>query len=421
MISDIVLIVITVIASAFFSGMEIAFVSANRMKLELAAQQGGLNGKILAALSKDQSRFIATMLIGNNVALVVFGIYMAKMLDPVFGEFISNEIGVLLLQTVVSTLIILTLAEFLPKAIFRIHANTLLSALALPVSIIYYLLYLVVTFVMFLSDVILKIFVKGKVEKEEQQVFGRVDLDHFVKEHTETQENKDEIETEIQIFQNALDFSKVKARECMLPRTDIVALPIDASLEELKAQFMETGLSKVLIYRENLDDIIGYVHSYEMFKKPNDVKSILIPIPVVTETMAGSDLLNFFIKERKSIALVVDEFGGTSGLVTMEDVIEEIFGEIEDEHDTPDLIEEQLSDGKFRFSARHEVDYLNEKYELNLPTSENYETLGGLIFAIHESIPEPGERIELDSYVAVIEKVEKNRIDIIKLQEKAAD
>ena len=207
----------------------------------------------------------------------------------------------------------------------------------------------------------------------------------------------------------------------MLPRTDIVALPIDASLEELKAQFMETGLSKVLIYRENLDDIIGYVHSYEMFKKPNDVKSILIPIPVVTETMAGSDLLNFFIKERKSIALVVDEFGGTSGLVTMEDVIEEIFGEIEDEHDTPDLIEEQLSDGKFRFSARHEVDYLNEKYELNLPTSENYETLGGLIFAIHESIPEPGERIELDSYVAVIEKVEKNRIDIIKLQEKAAD
>lgn len=416
----IAIIIIAVVASAFFSGMEIAFVSANRLKVELAAKQGGIAGKLLSQLTKHPSRFIATMLVGNNVALVVFGMYMADQLDPVIGAYISSEIGVLLIQTVISTLVILTLAEFLPKAIFRIHANTLLKALTLPVSLVYYSLYLVVSFIMFISHIILKLFTKSGIEKE-VKVFDRLDLDHFVKEHTETQENKDEIENEVQIFQNALDFSSVKARECMLPRTDIIALPLDTDMQTLREKFMETGLSKILIYKESMDDIIGYTHSYEMFKKPSNIESILNPIMMVTEAMPGSDLLNSFIKERKSIALVVDEFGGTSGLVTMEDVMEEIFGEIEDEHDSPDLVEEVLDENVYRLSARHEVDYLNEKYSLNLPISENYETLGGLIFAVHESIPQPGEQIVLEDYVAVIESVESNRINILKLQEKPED
>ncbi len=415
-----IIIVLTVIFSAFFSGMEIAFVSANRLRVELESKQGGFQARMLTLLTKNSSRFIATMLVGNNIALVIFGIYMAKVLEGPLSGYLEQEFLVLLVQTLISTLIILSLAEFLPKALFRVHANTMLSALAFPVTVLYFILYLIVTVIMVMSNFLLRA-IFGAGIKEEQTAFGRIDLDHFVKEHTENNSNRDNIETEVQIFQNALDFSKVKARECMVPRTEIEALEINDSMDDLMKRFQETGLSKILIYEENIDKVIGYTHSYELFKKPKNIQSILIPVPVVTETMPANDLLNFFIKERKTIALVVDEFGGTSGLVTIEDVIEEIFGEIEDEHDSQDLVEEVIGNQTYKLSARHEIDYLNERFDLNLPESDNYETLGGMLIATYERIPDQGDRLQIGNCEFTIERVESNRIDLVILRLKQAD
>lgn len=354
------------------------------------------------------------MLMGNNIALVIYGIKMGDMLDPTFAAFIPNQVAALLVKTIVSTIIILVTAEFLPKTLFQINPNRVLQVFFIPVTIVYYALYPLVWFVTELSDFILKVVLRVPPE-EQQPIFGMVDLDHFVREATSNADEDDEIENEIQIFQNALDFSSVKARDCMIPRTEIVSFELEDDIDELRQEFIDSGLSKIVIYRDNIDNVIGYVHSAELFKKPEAIKNVLLPISIVPETMAGSEVLELLISQKRSMAIVVDEFGGTSGLVTMEDVVEEIFGEIEDEHDKETLTEIQIDEDTFKFSARLEVDYLNEEYKLDLPESDEYETLAGLIISNHESIPEEKERIEVENYAFEILEVSDRRIELVKL------
>lgn len=407
-------IFISLLFSAFYSGMEIAFVASNKLHLELQKKRGEFNARILAPFLESPSRFIATMLVGNNIALVVYGIQMALVLEPVLRNFSNVDSIVLMLQTIISTLIVLVTAEFLPKVLFGLNANRFVSLFAVPAWLSYYLLYFVVSFVVGISNVILK-YVMGLDQLDQKPVFGRVDLEQYLSEHTTNKEVKEQIDSEIQIFKNALDFSKVKARECMVPRNEIVALDIDEDISVLRDTFVNTGLSKVLIYRDNTDHIIGFTHSYEMFKQPKAIKDILLPIALVPETMPANEVLNIFTRERKSLALVVDEFGGTAGLLTVEDIIEEIFGEIEDEHDMIDILEEQLSEHEFHLSGRHEIDYLNEKYHLNLPESDEYETLSGLIVFHCEKIPELNAHIKIGDYRFQILAVDQTRIEEVQL------
>ncbi|MFT7114469.1 MAG: putative hemolysin [Candidatus Azotimanducaceae bacterium] len=394
--------------------MEIAYVASNKLRIELENKQGGTSAAILSALTKNPSRFITTMLVGNNIALVVYAYYMAEILEPIILSFNANEAWVLFFQTLLTTLLILVTAEFLPKAIFRLYANNLLSFFALPVLLIYYVLYPVVVVMTGLSNYMLRILFRSDVSDEHVN-FSRVDLDDYVRQHADEGVDKEEQDSEIQIFQNALDFSKVKARECMLPRADIVAIDVNASIDELREEFIRSGLSKILVHEEGIDNVIGYIHSYELFKKPENIRSILIPIQIVTESLPAHELLSFFIKEHRSIALVIDEFGGTAGLVTIEDVIEEIFGEIEDEHDTIDTHELRISENVFQFSARLEVDHLNEKYQFALPESEQYETLGGFIVNANESIPSVGDFIEVEGFEFEILSGSETRIETVKL------
>ena len=410
---------ISVLLSAFFSGIEIAFVSANKLKIELDKKQGIFAARIYSNFIKNQSRFITTMLLGNNITLVLYGIAVAHILKG-YLFWIDNEILILLIQTIVSTLIILVVAEFFPKALFRINPNRTLSIFAIPVFIFYYALYPLITFVNWISKFVLKNILKVDPE-EKQLVFSVVDLDNYVREATAAAEHEDEIENEIQIFQNALEFREVKARECMVPRTEIVSLDVEDDIEELTQQFIKTGLSKILIYRDSIDNIIGYTHSSELFKKPEAIKNILLPISIVPETMPAKSVLELLISQKRSIAVVVDEFGGTSGMLTIEDVVEEIFGDIEDEHDKDILIEQQLDDKSFRFSARLEVDYINEEHKLQLPESEDYETLAGLIISISESIPEQGEIIQSENFDFLIEQVDEKRIEMVKVTMKSGD
>lgn len=412
--SHIPVIILSLLLSAFFSGIEIAFVSANKLKVELDKKIGNIPARIYSYFMKHPSRFITTMLMGNNIALVIYGIKMGDMLDPTFAAFIPNQVAALLVKTIVSTIIILVTAEFLPKTLFQINPNRVLQVFFIPVTIVYYALYPLVWFVTELSDFILKVVLRVPPE-EQQPIFGMVDLDHFVREATSNADEDDEIENEIQIFQNALDFSSVKARDCMIPRTEIVSFELEDDIDELRQEFIDSGLSKIVIYRDNIDNVIGYVHSAELFKKPEAIKNVLLPISIVPETMAGSEVLELLISQKRSMAIVVDEFGGTSGLVTMEDVVEEIFGEIEDEHDKETLTEIQIDEDTFKFSARLEVDYLNEEYKLDLPESDEYETLAGLIISNHESIPEEKERIEVENYAFEILEVSDRRIELVKL------
>lgn len=408
-------ILASLVLSAFFSGMEIAFVSANKLKVELDGKQGDFFAKIISNFLKKPSRFIGAMLVGNNIALVVYGIYMAKILEPEIARYTSSDLIILLVQTCISTLLILLTAEFLPKTLFRINPNSMLRFFAFPLLIIYYILLLPMLLVIGISEALIKIFSPDISTKEEIN-FGRVDLEYYIKEGTENNDNQEEIDHEIQIFQNALDFSKVKARECMVPRTEVVAVEVEDTIENLTAKFIETGLSKILVYRDTIDNIIGYTHSFELFKKPESIKSILLPVPIIAISMPANEILEVFIEQRRSIAVVVDEFGGTSGILTIEDIIEEIFGEIEDEHDKEELIETKISDSEFLFSARLEVDYLNDEYNLNLPESDNYETLAGLIINTFESIPSMDEEIVLDQFVFTVKKVFENKIDLVHLK-----
>lgn len=408
--TELIVILFALVFSAFFSGIEIAFVSSSRLKIELDKKQGKFAAKILSFFVKNQSRFIGALLVGNNIALVVYGIYMAKILDPIIGRFTDSEVSLALLQTIISTLLVLVSAEFLPKTIFRINPNQTLNIFAFPVSIFYWILYPVVLITIGLSNVVLRALLKIENE-EDNPSFGRIDLDNYLREATAHVADEEEIEHEVQIFQNALDFSELKVRECMIPRTEIIAVDLETPVGELRQKFIETGLSKILIYRDNIDNIIGFTHSSELFKKPDAIKNVLLPVTIVPETMLGNDALEHLLKQKKSIAVVVDEFGGTSGIVTIEDMVEEIFGDIEDEHDHEDLVEAILSNNQFHFSARHEIDYINDKYKLNIPESDDYETLAGYVISQHASIPAQDEKIKIDNFLIDIKKVEGNRID----------
>ena len=413
--SSLLSIILSLLFSAFFSGMEIAFVASNKLHIELMKKRGEFNARILSYFLVKPSRFIATMLVGNNIALVVYGIEMAKILAPyIENHFTSNDSLVLLGQTVISTLIVLVTAEFIPKVLFSINANRFVRLFAVPAGLCYFGLYFFASLVVSLSNFVLKKVMRVE-QLDQKRVFGRVDLQQYIEEHATTAKDKNQLDPEIQIFQNALDFSKVKARECMVPRNEIIAMDICVDINKLTNRFVETGLSKILIYKDNIDQIIGYTHSYELFKQPTDIKSILLPVALVPETMTANNILNLFIKERKSLALVIDEFGGTSGLLTIEDIIEEIFGEIQDEHDLIGYEEIRFSENEFVFSGRQEIDYLNEKYNLKLPESDDYETLSGLIVNYCESIPKQNEQIKVGSFILQILKVDQTRVETVKL------
>tara|TARA_B110000971_G_scaffold79294_1_gene81419 strand:+ start:5383 stop:6642 length:1260 start_codon:yes stop_codon:yes gene_type:complete len=408
------IIIVSLLLSAFFSGMEIAFVTSNKLHIELMKKRGELNARLIAPLLKSPSRFIATMLVGNNIALVVYGIEMANVLEPFLRTLSSSDGIVLMLQTLLSTVLVLVTAEFIPKVLFGLNANKFMSLFAVPTWMFYYGLYLIVSLVVGVSNFILK-YLMGVNQLDKKPVFGRIDLQKYLEEQTVGLQVQEEQDSEIQIFQNALDFSKVKARECMIPRNEIVAMELNESIETLKDKFIETGFSKIVIYKENIDQVIGFTHSYELFKQPTDIKTILLPIALIPETITANEILNLFIKERKSVALVVDEFGGTSGLLTVEDIVEEIFGEIEDEHDTMALEETQIDEHTFVLSGRLEIDFLNQKYQLNLPESEEYETLNGLIVYYHQNIPLVKESITISGFRFLILEVNKTRIEKVEL------
>ncbi|MDT0538250.1 hemolysin family protein [Croceitalea sp. P059] len=419
----VLIIILSLLFSAFFSGMEIAFVSANRIHIELEKKQEGFLAKVLTWLTKKPSKFIATMLIGNNIALVVYGLFMGDLLMKWFVQFLPTDLSFinllltdfsLLSQTLISTMVILLTAEFLPKVLFQIYSNTLLKFFAVPAYVFYMLFYPISWFVIKVSDFILRTFFKTEGD-EVQLAFTKIELGDYITEQMESVEEEDIVDSEIQLFQNALEFSEVKAREVMVPRTEIIAVELNDTPKNLTKLFTETGLSKILVYKETIDDIIGYVHSYELFKKPKSIKSILLPVEFVPETMLVHDILNVLTKRRKSMAVVLDEYGGTSGVMTVEDIVEELFGEIEDEHDTTNLDEEQLSDNVFKFSARLEVDYLNENYKLELPEGDDFETLGGLIMSHTAEIPEQNEEIKVDNFLFHILEVSNNKIDLVRL------
>lgn len=426
---DVIIIVFSLILSAFFSGMEIAYVSSNKIHIEIEKKQQGILAKILTKITARPSKFIATMLIGNNIALVIYGFFMGDLLVDWFQSFLPSSSKLinfllvdfsLLSQTVISTLIILITAEFLPKVFFQIYANSLLKLLAFPAYFFYLLFNYISNFVIWISDVVLKKFFKTEGDQV-QLAFSKVELGNYISEQMESVEESDDIDTEIQIFQNALEFSEVKAREVMIPRTEITAVDVTESSKNLNTLFTETGFSKILIYKDTIDDILGYVHSFELFKKPKNLKSILVPVEFVPETMLIKDILSVLIKKRKSIAVVLDEYGGTSGIITVEDIVEELFGEIEDEHDTIDLIEEKLGEDIYKFSARLEVDYINETFKINLPESENYETLGGLIVDHKEEIPQQNEVVLIDRFQFTILEVSNTKIDLVELKILEAD
>ena len=412
------IILIALIFSAFFSGMEIAYVTANRLQIELEKKQGRFRSKIISKLTEKPGKFIATMLVGNNIALVVYGIYMSKLLLLWIFPDSSNDSQIsgwiLLAQTLISTLIILVTAEFLPKAIFRVYANKLLNAFALPLWVVYYMFYLVSEFMVFISNMMIRL--TGQSTEEQKEVFNRVDLEHYILEKMEEVENKNEVDSEIEIFQNALEFGDLKARDCMVPRKNIVAITKTISKEEAIELFIKTGFSKIMVYKDNIDQIIGYVHSFGLFEKPKELKDILLPVEFVVETKPAQQVLNLLIKKRRSVAIVLDEYGGTAGMITIEDVIEELFGEIHDEHDKDSLKEIQISKEEFIFSARLEVDYINKQYHLNLPESETYETLGGLIIQQTEEIPEIGHVLRIDNYSIEITQATNNYIDEVLLK-----
>jgi CBS domain containing-hemolysin-like protein len=392
--------------------MEIAFVTSNKLRMQMDLQKETLTSSILSIFYAHPDRYISTILVGNNIALVVYGMQMAELLEPILTRWLQNAALVGIGQTFVSTVVILITGEFLPKMIFRINSNGWLRFFAVPLLLFYILLYPISIFMSWLSEMLMRLF-RVPIGKTDQYLVGRVDLDRLIHESIETAE--EEVESDIKFFQNALDLSKVKLRNCIVPRTEIEAVEYDCSVEELREKFIETGYSKLLVYQNNIDNIVGYVHSNELFTQPNRWQSQIILAPIVPETMAANKLMNMLLLKKKSIAVVVDEFGGTAGIVTLEDIVEEIFGEIEDEHDTPEYVEKKINDYEFVFSGRLEIDYLNETFALSLPVSEDYLTLAGLVLHVYQGFPQVGEQIKLDGYVLKIIKATKNKIELIKL------
>ena len=416
--TNLIIILVSVVFSAFFSGMEIAYVSSNKLRVEIDKKQKKFSARIVGYFINHPSNFISTMLVGNNIALVIYGIAFARLLENPIRNLLAIEADgvILLLQTILSTLLILITAEFLPKTLFRLNPNNALRFFSIPTMLFYIILYPISFLTISVSNLTMHYLlgIPGD-KKQNEQVFNKIDLNHFV---TESQNEKftDDIEVgDLKIFQNALEFSKLRVRDCMIPRTDVAAMDSSGTLEELSQRFIETGFSRILIYKESIDHVIGYVNSKDLFRKPKQILEHLKTVHIVPETLPVNKLFRTFIKEGKSIALVVDEFGGTSGLVTTEDIIEEIFGEIEDEHDVTDLVEKQISNHMYLLSGRHEIDYLNEKYHLDLPVSEEYETLAGYIILNHESIPKKNTILELGRYRFKITKVSSNKIETVEL------
>ena len=420
--SILLIVFICLLFSAFFSGIEIAFISADKLRIELAGQQGSLSGRILSYFTQHTTRFIGTTLVGNNLALVLYSFFIATFLEPWLvnhlPEFLNNDVVVLLAQTVIATFIVLIVAEFTPKSIFLIDPNGLLSLLIIPFTIIYVLLFIPVWIIDKVSQFII-IRLLGFEYRNDKPVFGLTDLNNYVK-NTLSESLQEEVNIEngpkinAKIFTNALEFKTVKVRECLIPRTEVIAVDVEDDIEELKEAFIESGHSKILVYKETIDNVIGYCHSLELFKKPESIRQILTPIIIVPETIPANELMIQFITEHKSLALVVDEFGGTAGIVSMEDIIEEIFGEIQDEHDDEDWVELKIDEENYLISARHEIDYLNEKYSWNLPEGD-YDTLGGHILSLTGEIPEKGDVIPADTYTFTIMSMSDNRIDNVKV------
>jgi len=412
------IIFVMILFSAFFSGMEIAFVSANKLRLELDKKQSSYSSRILALFTHNSGQYLATMLVGNNIALVIYGIAFAKILGPFFYSVLHSDTLVLIFQTIFSTLLILITAEFLPKTIFRINPNSVLKFFSLPLVLFYFLFYPISRFAISVSKLLIGgLFHEKFDDNDDEVVLSRIELDHFVKEHQENADGQNNVfNNEVKLFRNALDFSKVKLREIMIPRTEIEAMEIQSSLDDLVSRFIETGYSRILFYEENIDNIIGYIHHSVIFRNPESIRPNLRKVLIVPETMPASKLLSKFIQQRRSIAIVVDEFGGTAGMVTSEDILEEIFGNIEDEHDTVDLIEKRISDNEFIFSGRMEIDDLNEKYNLKFAADENYETLAGFILFHHESIPKINSVIQISNFQFKILKATNTKIELVSLK-----
>lgn len=409
-----IIILISLMFSAFFSGMELAYLSSNRLKIEVEKSRGAWQGKLKNIFYKNQSTMIALLLLGNNFALVIYGIKAAEILNPVLKNIgVHNEALLLISQTILSTLLVLITAEFLPKAVVQLNPNRFLNIGAVPLFIIFIILYLPTQFILLLSSGFLKL--SGGKNKSSEKVFSKVDLEHYVYDISSRIHAEQEFSNEMLILSNALDFSKIKARDCMIPRTEMVAVEIDEKLSNLVTLFIQKGLSKILVYRKTIDNIIGCVHSFDLFKSPKSIKQIIKPIDFVPSVMSGKELLELFTKQSGSIAVVTDEYGGTAGLVTIEDVIEEIFGEIEDEHDKEDLTEKILSKTEFIFSARIEIDYLIENYKLGFIASDEYDTLGGLIIHELESIPMIGQQLTYQNLSIEIQAVSERRIELVKV------
>lgn len=414
-----VIILCSILFSAFFAGTEIAFISSNKLLIELKSKQGSVTANILSNFVNNPSKFISTTLVGNNIGLVIYGIYMAKVLDPILTNlspyFETHHFLLLFSQTIISTLIVLVTAEFIPKVLFRINPDLVLQVLALPFLIFYYLFWPIVHVIIWLSKIILNAFLKIKYT-ETTPVFSKIDLDDYINQVNDN-DLEDDVEVDTEMFKNALDFSSLKVRDCMTPRTDLEMIDITETPEALYNKFVETGLSKILVFGGTSDNIIGYVHQKEIFKKVNTIKEIVFPIEIVPATTSVMDVLNRFSKTRKSIALVVNELGGTAGIVTIEDVMEEIFGEIDDEHDVESLTEKILGENEYLFSGRLEIYHLNNKYELDIPEGD-YNTLAGFITANHEDIPQEGEKINIDQYEFIIQKSSSAKIEEVVLKVK---
>jgi CBS domain containing-hemolysin-like protein len=414
---EVAIIVICLLLCAFFSGMEIAFVSSNKIYLEIEKKQDNFLSKILTKLTEKPSKFIATMLVGNNISMVVYGFFMGDIVMKwiqLFPFQLSNFAS-LLIQTLLSTLIVLITSEFLPKVFFQVYSNNLMKFFAIPSYIFYITFNFISTFVIWISDFILKKFFNTEGDYV-PSFFSKVELGNYINEQMSSVQDHEEVDSEIQIFQNALEFSGVKARDIMTPRTEVVAVDVFDSIAELKELFINTGYSKIIVYENSIDDIIGYVHSFELFKKPKSIKSILIPVEFVPETIFIKDGLNLLTKKRKSVAVVLDEYGGTAGIITVEDIIEELFGEIEDEHDSDEeLIEKQLDGNTYLFSARLDVEYINQEYKLNIPENDSYGTLGGFIVNSSKEIPEKGDKIVIENFHFVIEEATNTKIEVVKM------
>ena len=405
---------VAVVLSALCSGLEIAFVSSNKLYIELERKRGALWARIMAGLLKRPGRLIGALLVGNNIALVIYGAMMAKLLEPWLYGYGLGDAFVLVVQTVISTLLILVLAEFLPKALFRIDPNSALSVFALPLQVLYVVLWLPMMLMTGLGELVLRLF--GVRTKAGAIAFGRIDLDAFLKEVSAKRPKEGTMDAEVEYFRNTLELSNVKVRDLMVPRAEVEAIDVETSIPELRDKLVETGLSKLLVYKDSIDNIIGYVHGYELFRHPKSIRAIMRPVSFIPGTMPADELLQMFIKQRSHVAVVVDEFGGTAGLLTIEDVVESIVGDIEDEHDVPDEVEERLGPNEFLLSARSEIEHLREVYKLALPESEEYDTLAGYILHTTGELPEQGDVLELPPFRLTIAQVEHSRIDLVRLE-----